>query len=112
MAVALLPDALWDLVEPFLPIPPRRPKRGRPRASDRACLTRHCLRPSQRHSLADAPAGTRVRIHHSGRSLDTSHRALTDHAPHRAWEWPGPVAVGRGARISLAQSVSPPARAV
>ena len=39
MSVALLPDALWDLVEPLLPIPPRRPKGGRPRVSDRACLT-------------------------------------------------------------------------
>jgi transposase len=38
MSVALLPDALWDLVEPLLPIPPRRPKGGRPRVSDRACL--------------------------------------------------------------------------
>src|SRR5215204_373520 len=39
MATALLPDPLWDLVEPFLPIPPRRPKGGRPRVPDRACLT-------------------------------------------------------------------------
>jgi hypothetical protein len=39
MAVALLSDPLWDLVEPFLPIPARRPKGGRPRISDRACLT-------------------------------------------------------------------------
>src|SRR6476620_7634210 len=39
MAATLLPDALWDLVEPFLPIPQRRPKGGRPRVSDRACLT-------------------------------------------------------------------------
>jgi transposase len=39
MAATLLPDQLWDLVEPFLPIPPRRPKGGRPRVSDRACLT-------------------------------------------------------------------------
>jgi transposase len=39
MAAALLPDPLWDLVEPFLPIPPRRPKGGRPRVSDRVCLT-------------------------------------------------------------------------
>jgi transposase len=36
---SLLPDALWDLVEPLLPIPPRRPQGGRPRVSDRACLT-------------------------------------------------------------------------
>src|SRR6185436_8432586 len=39
MAAALLPDPLWDLAEPFLPTPPRRPKGGRPRVSDRACLT-------------------------------------------------------------------------
>src|SRR6266542_973287 len=39
MAAALLPNPLWDLVEPFLPIPPRRPKGGRPRVSDRARLT-------------------------------------------------------------------------
>jgi transposase len=38
MAAPLLPDPLWDLVEPFLPIPLRRPKGGRPRVSDRACL--------------------------------------------------------------------------
>ena len=39
MAAALLPDPLWDLVEPFLPTTPRRSKGGRPRISDRACLT-------------------------------------------------------------------------
>src|SRR6266702_3460681 len=39
MAAVPLPDALWDLVEPFLPNPPRRPQGGRPRVSDRACLT-------------------------------------------------------------------------
>ena len=39
MATALLPDPLWDLAEPFLPIPPRRPQGGRPRVSNRACLT-------------------------------------------------------------------------
>jgi transposase len=40
MSAALLPDPLWNLLEPFLPTPPRRPKSGRPRVSDRACLTR------------------------------------------------------------------------
>jgi transposase len=39
MAAALLPDALWDLVEPFLPSSPPRPNGGRPRVPDRACLT-------------------------------------------------------------------------
>jgi len=39
MAAALLPEVLWDLLEPFLPSSPRRPKGGRPRVPDRACLT-------------------------------------------------------------------------
>ena len=38
MAAVLLPDALWDLIEPLLPVPPRRPNGGRPRIPDRACL--------------------------------------------------------------------------
>src|SRR5262249_14830865 len=39
MAAGLLPDALWDLIEPLLPLAPPRPRGGRPRVSDRACLT-------------------------------------------------------------------------
>jgi hypothetical protein len=39
MAIALLPAALWDLIEPLLPTPRYKPKGGRPRRSDRACLT-------------------------------------------------------------------------
>jgi len=34
----LVPDELWAIVEPLLPEPPK-PKGGRPRVSDRACLT-------------------------------------------------------------------------
>src|SRR6185295_15289977 len=39
MAAALLPNTLWELIEPLLPLPPSRPNGGRPRVSDRACLT-------------------------------------------------------------------------
>jgi transposase len=39
MAAVLLPDALWDLIEPLLPASPPRPNGGRPRVPDRACLT-------------------------------------------------------------------------
>lgn len=39
MAAVLLSDALWDLIEPLLPVPPLRPHGGRPRVPDRACLT-------------------------------------------------------------------------
>jgi transposase len=38
MAAALLPNALWELLEPLLPPPPSRARGGRPRVSDRACL--------------------------------------------------------------------------
>src|ERR1700680_473264 len=38
MATPLLPDALWSLIEPLLPTPVSKPKGGRPRLSDRACL--------------------------------------------------------------------------
>ena len=38
MAGALIPDALWTLIEPLLPIPSPKPQGGRPRLTDRACL--------------------------------------------------------------------------
>lgn len=39
MAKPLLPDALWNRIEPLMPPRPPRPKGGRPRVSDRAALT-------------------------------------------------------------------------
>src|SRR5579863_10775857 len=39
MSSPLLPDALWNLIQPMLPPAPRRPKGGRPRLADRACFT-------------------------------------------------------------------------
>jgi transposase len=39
MAKPLLPDDLWNLIEPVLPPHPPSPKGGRPRVPDRACLT-------------------------------------------------------------------------
>jgi transposase len=38
MATPLLPDALWNLIEPLLPTPQPKPQGGRPRLLDRACL--------------------------------------------------------------------------
>jgi len=39
MAMELLPDELWNLVLPLLPVRPPRPSGGRPPADDRKCLT-------------------------------------------------------------------------
>jgi transposase len=39
MDVALVPEGLWDLIEPLLPKPKPKPRGGRPRLPDRACLS-------------------------------------------------------------------------
>ena len=39
MAAALVPDALWSLIGPLFPASIPKPQGGRPRVSDRACLT-------------------------------------------------------------------------
>jgi transposase len=38
MAVELVSEDLWNLIEPLLPVPRPKPKGGRPRVPDRACL--------------------------------------------------------------------------
>jgi len=38
MAKELVPDELWNTIEPLLPDEPPKPKGGRPRVNDRAAL--------------------------------------------------------------------------
>ena len=39
MSKPLVPDAMWEIVEPLIPPEPPKPQGGRPRVLDRACLT-------------------------------------------------------------------------
>jgi transposase len=39
MAKELVPDELWEVIEPLLPEEPPKPKGGRPRIDDRAALS-------------------------------------------------------------------------
>jgi transposase len=39
MSKPLVPDELWEIVKPLLPPEPPKPRGGRPRVPDRACLT-------------------------------------------------------------------------
>ena len=39
MAKPLVTDELWERIKPHIPPEPRKPKGGRPRVGDRACLT-------------------------------------------------------------------------
>jgi transposase len=38
MAAVLVPDTLWSLIEPLLPMSLPKPQGGRPRLTDRVCL--------------------------------------------------------------------------
>src|SRR6516225_6603698 len=64
MTAVLLPDELWDLIEPLLPAVPPRPKGGRPRVSDRACLTGILFVLRSGHSVANVASRTRLRLWH------------------------------------------------
>ena len=62
MATPLLPDALWNLIEPLLPTSQPKPQGGRPRLLDRACLQGVFVRSAKRDSLANVAAGNEVRF--------------------------------------------------
>ena len=70
MANALLPTALWDLIEPLLPIPDDKPEGGRPTSIGSGLSDGHSVRTAKRDSLADAAkrAGLRLR-HERGESV-------------------------------------------
>ena len=77
-------------------IPPLHGERGRPRQRP------DCVLGDRGYDAAAIRRGLRAR-----HIVPLLAMRRTD-----AWEWPGPVAVGRGAHVCLAESVSPPARPV
>jgi hypothetical protein len=62
MAAELLPEKLWELVKPFIPTSKAKPKGGRPRFADWACLAGILFVLREWHSLGDAPQGTGLRL--------------------------------------------------
>src|SRR6516165_6100093 len=67
MAAALLPNPLWDVVEPFVPISSTTVTWWAAASFESRVPDWDCLRTSQRHSLGNAPAGTRLRTRHACR---------------------------------------------
>ena len=64
MAAVLVPDTLWSLIEPLLPIRLPKPHGGRPRVTDRACLAGIVYVLRKWYSLADAAERAGVRLRH------------------------------------------------
>ena len=65
MTRPLVPDELWEVVQPLLPRHRARPgKRGRPPGGRPGLPDRHHLRPAKRHPLGDAAPGDGLRLRH------------------------------------------------
>lgn len=99
MSKQLLPDDLWTRIEPLLPEEPPKPKGGRPRVPDRACLTGIIfvlksgipweLLPQEMGCGSGMTCWRRLRDWQEAGVWDRLHRALLDelgHADQIDWE--------------------------
>jgi transposase len=88
MATPLVSDALWERIEPLLPAEPAKPKGGRPRVPDRACLTGIVfvlksgipweMLPQELGCGSGMTCWRRLRDWHAAGVWDRLHRALLD----------------------------------
>jgi len=86
MAKPLVSDTLWDTIEPLLPPEPPKPKGGRPRLPDRACLTGILFvlktgipwesLPAEMHCGSGMTCWRRLRDWHVAGVWDALHQAL------------------------------------
>jgi transposase len=88
MSKPLVPDGLWNRIEPLLPEEPPKPKGGRPRVPDRACLTGIIfvlksgipweLLPAEMGCGSGMTCWRRLRDWHDAGVWDRLHQALLD----------------------------------
>ena len=99
MAKPLVSDALWERFEPLLPPEPPKPRGGRPRVPDRACLTGIIfvlksgipweMLPQELGCGSGMTCWRRLRDWHEAGVWDRLHRLLLDelgHADQLDWE--------------------------
>src|SRR6266849_5200725 len=90
MGAVLVPDTLWGLIEPLLPTPLPKPRGGRPRLTDRACLAGIIFVLRSGIPLGDAAEKIGLRLRHdllAGRLRDWQQDGIWDFIHFALLDW-------------------------